>query len=303
MSPESTTAHSPQDLLVIYVDAVGTGETRGLATGDACIALMMEVAHRIGGPVAYRTGDGVLAVFQQPMDGMQAATQLRSAIAEAARSGRLGDPGLRARIGAHYGPTLDDGKEVFGEGPLIATAVNRLARPDQALCTEDTVLALPQDLSWNAHAVSGLKVTALSSAIPVYELGSDVHEGDRPSVDHVDSSQPDPANAYSRLELLRGERSYVCDELTPELTLGRTSANDVVVRSDLTSRHHARIELRRGEFVLEDSSANGTLVISDTGDDFCLRREEWSLKGSGLICLGGTADKNPEGLIRYKCLR
>jgi len=299
MSLEGITAHEPQDLLVIYADAMPESSRYDRASlPDACMALMLEVVHRIGGPVAHRTGDGILAVFQRPEDGLQAAMELRESITEASRAGRFGGHGLSARIGAHFGPTLNDGQEVFGEGPLIATAVNHLAKPNQALCTEGAVLALPQDLSWNAVAIPGLKVTALSGAIPVYEMIA-AADAERAS---LDTGQPASSPTYSRLELLHGGHTYVCDPDTPQLTLGRTSGNDVVVVSDLTSRKHARVALRQGSFFVEDNSANGTLFIPDHGDSFHLSDEEWPLSDSGLICLGGTADKNPEGLIRFKCV-
>ena len=138
--------------------------------------------------------------------------------------------------------------------------------------------------------------------MPVYELTGGADEVVHPSLQPDDATGGEGYVRYSRLELLYGEHSYQCDASTPELTLGRTSGNDVIVSGDLTSRNHARVSFREGHFTIEDCSANGTLIIPDGGESFCLNTQEYPLTGSGLICLGGTVDKNPEGLLRFTCV-
>ena len=75
----------------------------------------------------------------------------------------------------------------------------------------------------------------------------------------------------------------------------------VIVSTDLTSRQHAQVEYRRGRFVLVDNSANGTVVVMDEGGTSGLRRDHIVLRGSGTICLGADPERNPDGVLRYRC--
>ncbi|MEM7504962.1 MAG: FHA domain-containing protein, partial [Pseudomonadota bacterium] len=53
----------------------------------------------------------------------------------------------------------------------------------------------------------------------------------------------------------------------------------------MASREHARVECRRGKFILTDQSTNGTYVQTEEGPAY-LRREELQIGGSGKIALG-----------------
>lgn len=71
------------------------------------------------------------------------------------------------------------------------------------------------------------------------------------------------------------------------LTLGRQSDRDVVVAGPMASRCHARIERRGTEFVLVDSSRNGTFVRFH-GENGVRRVKagELRLQGPGVMSLG-----------------
>ena len=83
--------------------------------------------------------------------------------------------------------------------------------------------------------------------------------------------------------------------------LGRGKDCELVIKGDLISRYHSKIEHRRGKFVLTDQSTNGTFVRSTEGQDIFLRREEFTLLGSGYISLGKKVDLNDFNVIHYLC--
>ena len=56
------------------------------------------------------------------------------------------------------------------------------------------------------------------------------------------------------------DREIVVDEPRPQIAIGRADENDVVIRGNLISRIHARIEISRNKFLLIDQSTNGTFV-------------------------------------------
>lgn len=202
----------------------------------------------------------------------------------------------RLRIGVHLGPA-HCAPPVYGEAALVASAIARLARPEQALCSEAVVLAMPQDLSWLAQRVHAVELPGLGGRLPLYRIVPPRPDGDAENV-----GQDAEEAGYETLELIHGTEVYVCDESTPTLTLGRITGNDVVVRSDFTSRHHARIDKRGGTFVLKDMSANGTLVVDDQGRPVTLRGDTASLSSGGVLCLGSTVEKNPDGVLRFRCV-
>ena len=91
----------------------------------------------------------------------------------------------------------------------------------------------------------------------------------------------------------------VLDSTAGPLIIGRGKKADVVVDDAMASREHARIECRRGKFVLTDMSTNGTYLITPEGPSY-LRREELVLTGEGRIALGRQLAEATE-VVRYRC--
>ncbi|HMD30125.1 MAG TPA: FHA domain-containing protein, partial [Steroidobacteraceae bacterium] len=85
------------------------------------------------------------------------------------------------------------------------------------------------------------------------------------------------------------------------ITIGRAEENDLVVKGNLISRLHARVEINRNKFILVDQSTNGTFVIGKDGEEAFVRRDSMQIRGEGLIGLGKAPDSNSSQVIRYTC--
>jgi len=85
------------------------------------------------------------------------------------------------------------------------------------------------------------------------------------------------------------------------LTIGRSDQNNLVVPEAGVSRIHARIEYRRGQFVLIEQSTNGTRVKRDDGKQVFLHRDQTPLEGSGVISLGNEAGAGALPSLQYDC--
>ena len=85
------------------------------------------------------------------------------------------------------------------------------------------------------------------------------------------------------------------------ITIGRAEENDLVVKGNLISRLHARVETNRNKFMLIDQSTNGTFVLGKDGEEAFVRRDSMQLRGEGLIGLGKAPDSNSSQVIRYAC--
>lgn len=83
--------------------------------------------------------------------------------------------------------------------------------------------------------------------------------------------------------------------------LGRAKDCDLMIKSDLASRHHAQLVYRKGKFVLIDQSTNGTFVKPQNGKEVYVQSEETPLSGSGFISLGKAVTVDNEHLIYYSC--
>jgi pSer/pThr/pTyr-binding forkhead associated (FHA) protein len=85
------------------------------------------------------------------------------------------------------------------------------------------------------------------------------------------------------------------------VVIGRADESDVVVRGNLISRVHARIEFNRNRFTLTDESTNGTFVQIAGQEDSFVRRDSIPIKGEGLIGLGRVPDEASPQTIRFVC--
>ncbi len=98
----------------------------------------------------------------------------------------------------------------------------------------------------------------------------------------------------------RDETVEVNDKKT-SINLGRGDDNDLVVKGNLISRIHAKIEKRRGKYMLIDQSTNGTFLQTVSGEETFVRRDNIELKGEGIIGLGRVAKADSPLAIHYVC--
>jgi adenylate cyclase len=103
----------------------------------------------------------------------------------------------------------------------------------------------------------------------------------------------------ARLELKFDNQIYELDENRPSVTLGRQIHNDVVVNDGRVSRTHARIEYRRGKYILIDQSSNGTHLLIQGKKSVVIKRDETQLIGNGLIGLGREPTPESPKSIQY----
>lgn len=88
---------------------------------------------------------------------------------------------------------------------------------------------------------------------------------------------------------------------TQKFIIGRASDSDLIIKSDLASRHHAQISYRNGKFIIIDQSTNGTFVKGQGGKEVFVHAEQVPLTGSGFISLGKSITVDNENLIYFSC--
>jgi predicted component of type VI protein secretion system len=93
---------------------------------------------------------------------------------------------------------------------------------------------------------------------------------------------------------------YAVDESHAILHIGRRKKGcELVLQNEKTSRMHATIEQRRDQFVLVDTSINGTFVQYEGEPERMVRHEELPLRASGTLSCGETHRANTAEVIRF----
>ena len=140
-------------ITVMFCDLVGsTGISAGLDAEDwrDLLRTYLDAASaavtEMGGHVARKLGDGLMAIFGYPVAqendaerAARAALSVQRALAEVnRRNAGSGKPALNARIGIETGPVvLDAAGEVYGDAPNTAARIQALAEPGTVLITAE----------------------------------------------------------------------------------------------------------------------------------------------------------------------
>ena len=164
---------------------------------------------------------------------------------------------------------LEEG-DAYGHTVNIAARLAAEAKGGQILTNRESVQTLPERLKGATRHIDSMPVKGLQDPIEVHEVLWEEHG---------------MTQIKARPKECAGSRVRVCSAM-PSVVLGRGKDVDLRVREVDASRRHARIEQRRGKFLLTDESRNGTWI--EAGEEIvALRRgEHHTLNGDGVITLG-----------------
>jgi hypothetical protein len=258
-----------------------------------CLALLANVIQRHRGAVLKTIGDEVMSTFPTADNAMQAARAMQEAVATATP---LGQSPLTIRVGLHFGAALVETGDVFGDTVNVAARIVALAKGGQILTTPQLVNALSPALRANTRHIDRAPVKGKQEEIDIYEF---IWKED--DLTRMEGQRISPTARPVRLYLRMGDQDSELSQGRPNVTLGRGPQNEFVVADEYASRLHARIEYRRGKFVLFDQSTNGTFVRTQDGKEVQLRREEFTLQGTGEISLGRAFDTASSHVIHFVC--
>src|SRR5215831_12783389 len=138
-------------LTVMFCDLVGSTSISAQLDAEewrdlvgAYLDTASEAVTEMGGHVAKKLGDGLMALFGYPVAqendaerAARAALSIQRALAEVNRkNAAAGKPALNARIGIEIGPVvIDAAGEIYGDAPNVAARVQALAEPGTVVVT------------------------------------------------------------------------------------------------------------------------------------------------------------------------
>lgn len=293
-------------LAIVFADVVGStqlyeqfGDQRAREVVGASLEVMRLATEQHGGTVIKTMGDEVMSTFPSADQAVDAAGQMQRQIASHPFL-QTSEWRIAIRIGCHFGLVAMEHRDIFGAAVHTANRVTSQAKGGQIL----TTVAVVEQLSsaWQS-AVRQIDVATLrghTDETALYEIHWQTDEitGMLPSIAL--------ANLLSkpglRLRVLGAGREIELGDRRPQLTVGRADSSDLIVKGDLVSRLHARIEISKNRFILVDMSTNGTFLCSAQGPEQFVRRDAVTLSGEGLIGLGEPPQPGSPLLIRYAVL-
>jgi hypothetical protein len=293
------------ELVILFADVVGS--TRLFETlGDEaardlvaiCVGLMRRATEQHGGNVVKTMGDEIMATFEDCDGALDAAVQMQ--IETHAHPALVVDgQQVAIRIGAHVGPAVVEPRDVFGAAVHTANRMTSQAKAGQIIITEAIYRQLAPEWQGVSRQVDVSVPRGQHGEIGVYEVLW--QRDDATSMLPAIATMTEQHRPF-RIRIRYGGREIILDDRQrPSITIGRGDDNDLVVRGNLVSRLHARVEAGKNRFMLVDESTNGSFVQTSSGEDSFVRRDSAVLKGSGTIGLGQEPESGAYHTIEYFC--
>ena len=293
------------ELAILFADVVGStqlyealGDTRAREMVGVCVDIMRTATEQHAGTVIKTMGDEVMATFATPDDAVNAASEMQRAIAR--------HPVLQnetkhvaIRIGCHFGPVVLESRDVFGGAVHTANRMTSQAKAGQIITTLTMVEKLSPEWREAVRQIDVATLKGRSHEVALFEVLWQTEDitSMLPAISLARREQHRPRRLLLRYQ---GEE-IVLDEHRTNVTIGRADDNDIIVKGNLISRLHARIEASRARFVLVDQSTNGTFVYGVHGEEQFVRRDSLPILGEGLIGLGRAPEQDAPQTIRFVC--
>lgn len=291
------------EVAILFADVVGStqlyeelGDSAARDMVRSSVEIMRATTEENNGKVIKTIGDEVMATFDKADDAIAAARKMQEEILAA--SDLEHDQGhVAIRVGCHFGAVVQEERDIFGEAVHTANRMTSQAKAHQIITTLATVEQLSPEWRSTARQIDIASVRGKSEEVVLFEIVW--------QPDEVTSMLPtmpwsnDSSKTQRRLSLRSNGKEVTVGGGRKSVTLGRADENDVVVKGNLISRVHARVESSRDKFTLTDESTNGTFVQTSDGEAMFVRRDSTVLAGEGVIGLGRVAQPGTSLAIHY----
>ena len=298
------------EVTVVFADLTGsTGVFEALGNAKATQAItrltdwMGKVCTSRRGHVVKNLGDGVLMVFTQNADAVDAVTEMQRAHTERIKTwpDKLR---MHLQVGLARGEVIEQAGDYFGDAVNVASRLSDLSGPDQILGTDAVINGMPSDTLVRFRSLGAMDIRGRNEACMVYrvewqnEVLSDfftVPAGLSPTP----FAKSVPQIGAIHMSWLDVEATFASTELP--IHIGRVADSQFIVNDPRVSRLHAKIIWRAGKFYLEDVSSYGTWVRFAGGDAIvALRRQECVLLVAGEIALGAPFEDFTVPTVSFK---
>ncbi len=293
------------ELAILFADVVGStqlyevlGDTRARETVASCIEIMQLATEQNNGTVIKTMGDEIMATFPTGDSALNAAAQMQKLISDAKDLDIEGGAHVAIRIGCHFGPVVLENRDIFGSAVHTANRMTSQAKASQVIVTEEVVRQLSPEWVQAVRQIDVAPIRGKSDELGLYEVLWQTEDVTSmvPTLNVTEGRTDTPG----KLVVVCQGTEVVLDESKSSLTMGRSDDNDIVVKGNLISRIHARIEQDRNKYLLIDQSTNGTFVHQTEGEDLFVRRDSMQLTGNGILGLGRATEHDSPLAIHFR---
>ena len=301
------------DRTVLFADLRGSTslfETLGNAEATSvvthCVGALGRAVAGHHGRVVKTLGDGLMALFEVPVQAAQAATQMHDLLDSMVLRGQergasAGLRGLKLQVALARGEIVEMSGDAFGDAVNVAARLLDHAGDNETLITVDVLLGLPLDQRTRYRSLDRLVLRGRAEPVQVHVLGGRRGLSDQVATQFGDVAMPINEPDGLRLQWQERERMFASQQLP--LVMGRSPQAAFCVDDTRVSRSHCRVDWHGGSFQLTDLSYNGTYVRFADGEIVSLRRGSCTLHGSGTIGLGGSPMDPGSASVQFEVMR
>ncbi len=295
------------ELAILFADVVGStriyevmGDLRARDMVLTCVEIMRSATEQNHGTVIKTIGDEIMATFPTANDALNAASRMQHDIRIHSELKVEGQP-VAIRIGGHFGPVVLENRDIFGAAVHTANRMTSQAKAGQIMVTSAVVERLAPEWKSAVRQIDVATLKGKTSEDELYEVLWQKEDATSmlPAI-ALGNAGKEPRRVR-RLRLRFQGQDFVVDDNCAHVAIGRAEENDLVIKGNLISRLHARIELNRNKFLLVDQSTNGTFVTTREGEEAFVRRDSMQLKGEGLIGFGRVPESGASLTVKYVC--
>lgn len=288
---------------VLFADVVGSmelyrqlGDSRARAEIRRFLDELSTEAQRHAGRVVKVIGDEMMCAFGTADTACEAACAMQHRAERAAGSYAAS---FALRIGFHWGRVIEEAGDLFGDTVNLAARVAALATQDRILTTEPTYIALSEQIKRNVIRRGFAAVKGVEEGLQLCEV---VWREERTVLASADKLRLLTASAEScsRLRLQCRGQQLLLEVGRQPISIGRNATNVLVIPDPYVSGNHARIERRGGQFVLCESSSNGTYVAFE-GETFFRVPRTLTLRRSGRMAIGREPSDPDVVIVEFRC--
>jgi adenylate cyclase len=283
------------ELTIAFVDLTGSVsvfETLGNERATQAVTKLTQWIGSVGldngGKVVKMLGDGVLLSFANNRMAVETMTQIHQEHTQRVSQwpSRLK---LMMQIGMARGQVIQVDGDCFGDAVNVASRLSDLAGPEQILATDTVIRKLGTRHGVRSRSLGPMRIKGRAEPCEVFRIEWQTEMLSEfltlPADLHALNKSSESVFGGIKLGWLDTNRSFNLTDLP--VKIGRVPEADFVVNDPRVSRLHASIDIRSGNYVLEDISSYGTWVrFAGTDNTIALRRQECLLHSDGEIALG-----------------
>ncbi|MEL4179925.1 adenylate/guanylate cyclase domain-containing protein [Roseateles sp. PN1] len=299
---------------VLFADLRGSTalfETLGNAEATSVVThtvnLVGQAVTECHGKLIKTLGDGLMAVFEVPRDGVLSAIRMHELLERVVARGKqhgasAGLRSLRMQVALARGEVVEMNGDCFGDAVNVSARLLNHAGDNETLITAEVLQGLGSVLRSRFRSLDLIAVRGRSEPVHVHVLDQPSHgaTGDMAATQFgevMQSVEPDGI----RLQWLDLDRVFDIDSMP--IVLGRSVQATYCITDGRVSRSHARIDWHGGSFSITDLSYNGTFVrFGSAGETVSLKRGSCTLHGSGVIGLGSPPIDATSPVVRFEVL-